>query len=281
MSAARRAMVEVHCAHPVPVRRAVMEPGRVLRVGRTELADLRVPGERWMSGVHFELSWDGASCRVRDRRGAGGTWLDGQPVSEGEVKSGGWIRAGSTLFLVFLEGVTEVPGPADPPEIAARKERALGALRTETAPLFALLDAARDRRILELLRGSVEEHRSLYDGLTGEALTWVAPHLVSLPRDGELLERLVREGWGASWGVYLTSERSFAETRRCCRRLLKVDVEEPGERLRRLYLRFYDPRVLRELLPMCTARQRAEMFEGIGQYVTEGEDGEVILHRAG
>jgi hypothetical protein len=35
----------------------------------------------------------------------------------------------------------------------------------ERAPMFAILDAARDDRILELARQSVEAHQSLYEGV--------------------------------------------------------------------------------------------------------------------
>ncbi|WP_437677024.1 DUF4123 domain-containing protein [Sorangium sp. So ce131] len=277
MSHGRRAMLEVQWAQPAPpVRRVVLEPGRVLRVGRTELADFRVPADGQMSGVHFELAWDGERGVVRDRGSDKGTWVDGRLVREGEVKSGGWLRAGDTLFMVYFEGVRERQGPADAPAVVERKERALAALRGEETPLFALLDAARDKRVLEVLRGSVEEHQSLYDGVKGEALAEVAPYLVSLPREGGLLERLVREGWGESWGVFLTSTGAFAAVRRHFRRILMVEAEEAGHPARRVYFRFYDPRVLRDFLPMCNARQAPELFGQCDCFLLEGERAEVL-----
>ena len=270
-------MLEVQWAQPAPpVRRVVLEPGRVLRVGRTALADFRVPADRQMSGVHFELAWDGERGVVRDRGSDKGTWVNGLQVSEGEVKSGGWLRAGDTLFMVYFEGVRARGGPADAPEVMERKERALAALRGEKKPLFALLDAARDKRVLEVLRGSVEEYQSLYDGVDGEAMAEVAPYLVGLPRDGKLLERLVREGWGESWGVFLTNRGAFKEVRRHFRRILMVDVEEAGARPQRVYFRFYDPRVLRDFLPVCSVQQGPEMFGRCGCFVLEGERGEVL-----
>jgi hypothetical protein len=276
MSGARRAILEVRGVHPPPpVRRVVLEPGEVLRVGRTDLADLQVSRDRQMSGVHFELSWDGARCQVRDRESARGTWLNGQQVSEGEVKNAGWIRAGDTIFMVFFEGATPGRLPVDSPEVTARKERALAAFAAEAAPLFALLDAARSPRVLELLRESVEEHQSLYDGVKGEALADVAPYLVRLPQGSTLLEKLVREGWGESWGLYLTSEAAFTQVRRHFRRILSVDVHQREKRPQRAYFRFYDPRVLRVLLPIINSRQAAELFGEIGCYLVEGEHGEV------
>lgn len=277
MSSDRRAILEVQWVEPPPpARRAVLEAGCVLRVGRTELSDFRVPNDRWMSGVHFELSWDGARCRLRDRQSHEGTWLNGEKVGEADVASGAWIRAGQTLFMVFFEGTAQRSLPMDSPEVGDAKARALAGLRAEPAPLFALLDAARDARVRELLRTSVEPHQSLYDGVLGSALADVAPYLVRLPKESALLEALVREGWGRSWGVYLTSEKPFEQVRRHFRRMLKVEIEAEAGRTQRVYFRFYDPRVLGDFLPLCNARQWEEMFDGIGAFVMDGEGGEVV-----
>src|SRR6185436_18904504 len=105
----------------------------------------------------------------------------------------------------------------------------------EQAPLYAVLDAAREERILTLLRSSPEHAQSLYEGPQGEELEDVAPYLVALPRDSWLLERLVGEGWGEGWGIYLTCRRPFAEVRRQLRRHLMVTLKETEERL---YFRF-------------------------------------------
>lgn len=55
---------------------------------------------------------------------------------------------------------------------------ALEALRAEAAKdsLYAIVDTARDDRILELLREHVEPHKSLYEGAEGESLDEVAPY---------------------------------------------------------------------------------------------------------
>src|SRR6185503_13920989 len=56
MSHARRAIVQVRFG-PLAPRKAVLEPGETLRVGRTELSDFRVPHDRQISGLHFQISW--------------------------------------------------------------------------------------------------------------------------------------------------------------------------------------------------------------------------------
>lgn len=261
---------------PLDARRALIAPGAALRVGRTAPAALVVPHDRQMSGLHFEVTWDGAHARLRDLASAHGTWLDGRRVSEGDLGEGAFLRAGDTLFSFHVEGATEgatPPGHEGHEGSDPRKDRAIEALRAEPDPLFAVLDAARDPRVLGILRESVEEHRSLYDGARGAHLAEAAPYLVRLPADGALLGRLVREGWEKSWGIYLSSRRPFDEVRRHLRRLLMVEVEGLA---RPAYFRFYDPRVLRSVAPLCTARQTAELFGDVRRFVVEGPRGEVV-----
>ena len=51
---------------------------------------------------------------------------------------------------------------------------------------------------------------------------------------------------------------------------------EPDDSKERMYFRYYDPRVLRDFLPLATTRQRTELFGDISVFVLESEDGEVL-----
>jgi len=249
--------------------KSVLEPGQRLRVGRHEQAELVVPHDEQMSGLHFELTWDGSRCQMRDLGSIGGTQRNGEPAAAGEVAHGDWIQAGETIFSVYHEGV--VPPWQRPDAIPAeRTAEALAALRAERSPLYAVVDTARRARVRTLLRASPDTARSLYEGSEGEELEEVAPYLVALGRDGWLLERLVDEGWGDGWGIYLTSRQPFAEVRRHLRRLLVVDVKDTGERL---YFRFYDPRALRAALAAAGARQRQQIFGDAEAFFIEGKEG--------
>jgi pSer/pThr/pTyr-binding forkhead associated (FHA) protein len=265
-----RAIVEIRLG-PLQGRKAVLNPGRTLRLGRGELADLVVPGDRAMSALHCELGWDGERCTVRDLKSARGTWIDGEQVREGEVGHGHWIRAGDTIAMVYVEEKTP-PRPGADVAMTPQKAQVLSALHAEAAPLFAVLDAARDPRILEVLRESAEPYRSLYEGIQAEGLAQVAPYLVGLPRGCRLLERLVREGWGKRWGIYLTSKRPFREVRTELRRYLMVEDEVGAS----FYFRFYDPATIRVFLPLATPRQRGEFFSEIERFCAEGEGAELL-----
>ena len=287
-AAPRRVIVAVKWG-PLDGRRAVLSPGDVVRVGRGERAGLVVPHDRQMSALHVELSWDGSRCHFRDLKSASGTLRNGEAgLPEGELVNGDWLKAGDTVLTVHVEAFTpsrdvdddDQEEPAARAQRLARKAVAEVALRglsevAAKAPLYAILDAARDRRIGELCRESVEEHRSLYDGVEGETMAHVAPYLVRLPSGSRLLASLVREGWGRRWGVYVASPLPFTEVRRQLRRFLMVEMEDSHDRL---YFRFYDPRTLATFLPSCSPRQAQEFFGGADTFLLEGEGGALVRY---
>jgi hypothetical protein len=213
---------------------------------------------------------------MHDLKSPQGTLLDGERVEDGEVLNGTWLRAGQTDFSVYLERTTppREPEQPDPPGLVAHKARALEALRALEAPLYAIVDTARDARLLELLHESVEPCHSLYEGTQGEALTEVAPYLVSLPDKASwLLEALVQEGWAAHWGVFLTCPLPFLQVRRHFRKFLMVEAEDVDSRL---YFRFYDPRVLRVFLPTCPPESKQELFGDVERFLFSGSGGELV-----
>jgi len=85
-------------------RKILLDAGQTLQVGRTEWADLSVPHDGRMSGVHFALETDNVACYLRDLGSTNGTQLNGQPVSDRvPVRHGDQIEAGETVFSVEIE----------------------------------------------------------------------------------------------------------------------------------------------------------------------------------
>ncbi|MFO0614740.1 MAG: DUF4123 domain-containing protein [Polyangiaceae bacterium] len=270
----RRAVLRVLWGKSAETK-VVLQPGRAVRVGRDEGLELSIPHDRELSLTHFAVDFDGRRLRVRDLASLGGTQVNGEPFTSGEVDSGAWIKAGDTVVRLFIEDSTP-PLDVRSPEELARARAALAELVELGEPLFGVLDAARDARILTLLDECVDDVWSLYDGVQGQALAGVAPHLVRFSDDSGLLERVVLEGWGLAWGVFFSASRPAKEVRRHLRRFLMVEPEVPvlgqGER-ERLYFRYYDPRVLRDFLPIATPRQRGEFFGDISLFLLEQADG--------
>ncbi len=264
-------------------RKAVLEPGQSVQVGADVPATLIVPKDRKLSKTHFELSWDGVHCRVRDLKSVNGTLLAGESVQEATVPHSSWIRAGATDFMVYYEHQTPrlsddgEPFEPDTPEVAEQKQAALAKLRALETPLYAVLDAARARQVRILLQESAETYRSLYDGLDGELLEDVAAYLVRLPGDSVLLEKLVMQAWGNRWGIFLTSELRLDDVRRQLRRFLMV---LNGENNERMYFRYYDPWVMNVFMRAATVQQREAFEKGI-TVLSLGEPGLAMQWHAG
>jgi pSer/pThr/pTyr-binding forkhead associated (FHA) protein len=292
---------------PSEGKRATVQAGQPLSVGRTDKAQLVIPNDPWLSGPHFTIEPAGESWVLRDLKSNQGTKLEGVKISEAELFDGDEIRAGDSRFRVKIPGGKKRPtppspagqaAPAAPPKPVATaaavaataavaaaagmqalppgdtvKERVLNYLRQQKEPLFALLDAARNDHIAFLVYDSGEEFQSLYEGEKGEELAFVAPYLVRLPPQSKFLEVLVDMGWGDSWGIYLTCGQPFVEVRKHFRRFLTVETEEK----KTAYFRFYDPRVLRVYLPTCTPTETKEFFGPTSVFICEGRPADRLL----
>ncbi len=264
--------------------RVVLAPGSVLRAGRhNEGLDLQKDPQA--SRNHFELAWDGARGVVRDTGSQTGTQLQGEVVTEAEIKNGAWIRAGDTLISVHVEGFTprqprpKIPGRRANSVTRARKRSVLEALAAEEGSLYAIVDPTRSDRVLQILRESVEYSRSLYEGTEGDALSNSAPWLVEIPdKRSRLLRLLVAEGLMRRWNIFVVSSRPFKDVRTHFRRFLLVKDEETDERL---YFRFYDPVALRAFLPTCTTLQSKDFFAEVDAFLVEGDRGEMLRWKQG
>jgi pSer/pThr/pTyr-binding forkhead associated (FHA) protein len=253
-----------------------LEPRPVIRFGRTQRAEIAFPDDAHMSAVHFTVECDAGVWRLRDSGSRNGTFLNGQRVRTARLKHGDRIVAGRTAFLVRIED-TESPEPevqlANTGVPGAALDRLITLFHGELQPLFAVLDAARDPHILNILLESNQPFESLLNGQEGQDLAHFAPYLARLPEGSLLLETLVRQGWGNSWGVYLTSHRTLKEVQNHIRRFLRVRLPEGRE----VYFRYYDPRVLRLFLPTCRPDEINRFFGPVKCFMMEGDEPDILL----
>jgi hypothetical protein len=243
-------------------RRAFLRQGETLLVGRAS-GGVVVRDDPRLAARHARIEWRGRVpwlCALD-----GETAVDGVGCREAALADGSWVRAGSTDFVV-LRGAAPPSRAAEHPAAA----RALELLREGSEPLFAVVDGARDPRVVDLLRRAPDEHASLYERASLE-LFEAGPFLVHLDRRSALLEALVREGWARAWGIFAEAPCTLAELRRHLRRYLMVELDAPRGRG---YLRFYDPRALRALAPVLGRDERWRAFAGpMTRVVYEGADG--------
>lgn len=158
-----------------------------------------------------------------------------------------------------------------PPAVPGFRAQALAALWPAAGKgpsVWAVLDGARDPRIYLALLESRLEFRCLYSGRLPRELEMVAPQLVELLPGHRLTERLLGEGAGQAWGVFMQAADA-SNLRHHLRKFLKVE-DEAG---RRLIFRYYDPRVLRAYLPTCRHEELRQVFGPVAAFLAENAEG--------
>jgi hypothetical protein len=87
--------------------------GQSVTVGRTPRSSVAIASDTFLSGIHFAVECNGASCRLVDQKSANGTFLNGARVAEAVVHDGDEITAGKTVFAVHLVGEELKPAPKE------------------------------------------------------------------------------------------------------------------------------------------------------------------------
>ena len=152
----------------------------------------------------------------------------------------------------------------------------------------AILDGASVSNLVQKLQEEdALKSVCLFSGELEQDMAEVAPYIAKLEPDSDFSE-WVMSGWGEHWGIYavVPAELNLAAVRRHLRKLNMVY----GPDNQPLYFRWYDPRVMRMVLPTFDAGQLQEMFGPVLRFVVEGEtpeqgiafslaDGELVQER--
>ncbi len=145
-----------------------------------------------------------------------------------------------------------------------------------TPNVYAVLDGARNKRIEPLLNNSTLEHACLYAGKLSYVLQRAAPHIVKLEKNHPLTHKLLRMGWGDSWGIFAICQPdiTMVAMRNNCRRICKVESPEG----KTFIFRYYDPRVLRTFLPTSDADGLTKILGPASVLVCENEQPNQLNH---
>ena len=289
--------------------------GQTVRIGRTSRSDYAFPNDTYLSGVHFEIVCNEGECAIRDLGSSNGTFVNGGRLEQAPVaiKDGDQISAGEMTFLVqfsSLEQQLVAPAPVMAPAAGAavvspertarmfapgsepktpvqtaltgEQKRVRDILMYQTSPLFAVVDAARDASLPQLLAAPALRSQPPFANEPGGGPAGHAPYLVELGQASSLSERpgvhafletFLLSGWGNSWGIFLTSLSSFDDLAAHFRGFVLAQTQSE----RPFHLRLYDPRVLRAFLPTCEPPEIAAIFGPIVSYLIESDRPDTML----
>jgi len=140
---------------------------------------------------------------------------------------------------------------------------------------LAVVDGASCEALLQAIWEHEPQHVCLYRGELTPDLEAAAPHLVELEASSAFTTWLLKEGWGRHWCIFAfaPAEVAFRDVRKHFRTFLMVS-DDAG---RRIYFRYYDPRVLRAYLPTCTPEEVGQVLGPLAGLGAESEDGSALL----
>jgi hypothetical protein len=139
--------------------------------------------------------------------------------------------------------------------------------------MYCLLDGAIDFTYVAMARAMSPACENLFSGQAAIDLEDVAPY-VCLDDENGMVSRIVLKRGDLHLGLLLESESMIADVRRHLRHFLWVKRESDQ---RVVYFRYYDPRVLREFLPVCTTLELDRFFGPISAFVCPDENPEACL----
>ena len=263
---------------PVAGRRIEVRGGSIIRVGRTGKSDHAIAEDSYLSGLHFSVECDGTQCRIRDLGSSNGTFVNGSRITDQVVQEGDTVVAGGTTFRIHIDLLPDVTGVGLPrvktaavPVSLATKTMAsapgysnaeltlINALYSSGEQVFAMIDVSRDSRLSAFLKASGEAHEPL--DTAGSAF------LVALPAEAQLLHVLMKDGWGRGWGCYGTSKIGLSEVHAHFINFVNLRTSSGAG----LTLRFWDPRVLRAVVPAMPQDEVDAFFGPCERMIVEAE----------
>ena len=137
---------------------------------------------------------------------------------------------------------------------------------------YIVLDAAKMQQQLDTAKQFNPRCLCLYSGDAKKKLHMVAPWLFSFPKQTSFRDWYLARGGRQYWGIILQSDKDLKTVYKHLKKFLIVKTEAG----KRLYFRFYDPRVLPTFLETSNEAQLTAFFGPIDKYILESKNGQMI-----
>lgn len=133
---------------------------------------------------------------------------------------------------------------------------------------YAVLDGCSAADLPQRLRAAGAEFWCLLSDGLDPVLTECAPYLVRLHPEAAAVTALLRADWGRHSGIALCAPAGSDGW--SLREHLRGSLRIPAPGGRTQFFRFYDPRVLRALLPVMAPERRSAFLAPLGRLYVEG-----------
>ena len=126
-------------------------------------------------------------------------------------------------------------------------------------PHYALIDAARDPRILPMLKQEAR-WRCMFAADVRPEIAPKAPYIVRLDPGSPFTNTFRQYGWINAWGVTCHAPADLHATRKALRPNLEAMMPGSGKTV---LFRFYDPRVFVPFIEACTPGDLGPWFDPV------------------
>lgn len=141
------------------------------------------------------------------------------------------------------------------------------------ARVYAIFDGAATPGLLDQLYSDPRpDFACLFPGTLAPDMAAVAPYLALLEPEADFTQWALGN-WGQHRAIFAVSQAELWQLRSHFRALITIH----GPRGRPLKFRYYDPRVLRVLMPTLDREQMNALFGPVLTYCLEDEDPNVLL----
>lgn len=139
--------------------------------------------------------------------------------------------------------------------------------------VYAILDGASIENLLLGFDEHEPDYFCLYQGNLPHDVEETAPYLVHLEKESSFTKWILENGWGKHWGIFAVSKKKIKAMRKHFRSFIRV--KDPDGK--RLFFRYYDPRVLKVYLPTCNKDELETLYGPVICYIQEGDEPETLL----
>jgi len=213
----------------------LLQPGDVCRIGSRAGSELWLADDRQVEPVHCAVAADRRVVRLHDLSQAG-TFVNGRRVTRSVLRHGDWIATGTSLTFFFEQGESEEGFETVTGNLTQF-------LRTWKEPYWFIGECPEGSFEKFLLQGIGEDCNSTHTpGLS----------IARVPQGWAGQQWLLRAVWGKGRGFFF--QTTGAPVSDVVHHFAALGEQRPGT------TRYFDPRVLRALLPEMSAEQVRELM---------------------
>jgi len=137
---------------------------------------------------------------------------------------------------------------------------------------YIILDAAKMGYRIDEAKRFNDDHKCLYKGDAEQSLYHVAPWLFTFELDSSFAEWYLASSGQQNWGIIVESEADMKTLYLHFKKFLWVQTEFN----KKLYFRFYDPRVLPTFLETSELEQLTEFYGPVHKFIIESNNGQIM-----